>query len=640
MAIEIRRIQTSAEIEQVMRLRYQVYVEEEGRFGTRPPPSQRIFDRFDSFEESTNFLALVDEQPAGFLRLSGESPIGSPLDEHYDLSTLRSRCATRPATVNMLGVRRRYRDKGVAHMMMNRCIQALRQNNFTDVMVVINCEIQPMLEKMALQTVGTPFFCHRVGQLLVRMHAPVTALPVLKTAPPEGLEHANRMHLSDGEVLYRQGELGGKVWIILSGTIALSVQQSRVGHKEFMRLEKGALVGHLAQDTTVRRMSTAKAVGRTELVEVPSSMLSRLQHLPSELESIHPGNKAIQSEIGALVGVLEKAPPVSGVSLFNDYLTCRVVHLLGELGFFRRIAGRQQFGAQVLAEELNISEPHLEALMSYLVHAGLVTRHGRGYHLEADRRAQLEEQLGFIQWLIGAYEPVLDGMNPLVTGAGQYGKDIRRNDREVASSSAAISRVYTDPYMFEVLAMDNIKLIADIGTGSAWRLIEICRRFPDIQAIGLDLSAECCRLARENAQREGMEERIQIVEGRAEDWLKKAKKAGIASVDLVTCFAMFHDLLNVPGAAEKFMRDLRKGVREGGYLLIQDQLRLKQTTSDESWVPGFELIHHFMGQKLFPRETYVKIFAEAGWVLERVVETPIPENCLFLLRASGPVEPE
>lgn len=628
MPIEVRRATTTEDVDQVFRLRFTVYVEEEGKYSPAHFPERRIFDRFDAFDVATNLLGFVDGVPGGFMRISEESILGSPLDDHYQLETIRARCGEFPATVSVLGVRRQFRDRGLAQALMQAGIRHILAAAYTDVIAVVNREISPMLQRMNLIELGEPFFCPRVGQVLVRMWAPAARLPRAEVADPGELNQPGRLVYARGESLFRQGDPGGSAFFITRGRVALSVE--RPGHPPRLLkvVDSGALLGELEPSPADRRMFTATALGSVEAARVPAAHL--MDHLRGQTGTLEQTFSHTTHRLNELLTAMSTPP--SGVRLFNEYLTARVLHVLGDLGFFEGLGDHERFRVEPLAQHIGVPVAHLQALCGYMQQVGIFHQEGEEYLLGAAHRSVLQQEYGFIQWLLGAYDPLLDGLKPLIKGEARYGREVRRNDREVALSSAAISKEFTDPFMYEILALDGVATIADIGTGSAIRLIEICKRFPAIRAIGLDLSEDCCRVANENVVRANLTDRIQIIHGRAEEWLIRAHEEGIERVDMVTCFAMFHDLLNVPGLAEQFLADLRRGLRPGSYILIQDQMKLSEGHIGESWVPGFELVHHFMGQKLFPLPVYERAFKQAGLNLLRRVDTPIPANSIFLLQ--------
>ena len=82
MTVRVREARTSAELDNVFRLRHQVFVDEEHYM--QQHADARIADRFDAYPTSTNIIALVDDQIVGSIRFMKRSPAGISTDEFYD----------------------------------------------------------------------------------------------------------------------------------------------------------------------------------------------------------------------------------------------------------------------------------------------------------------------------------------------------------------------------------------------------------------------------------------------------------------------------------------------------------------------------------------------------------------------------
>jgi release factor glutamine methyltransferase len=54
--------------------------------------------------------------------------------------------------------------------------------------------------------------------------------------------------------------------------------------------------------------------------------------------------------------------------------------------------------------------------------------------------------------------------------------------------------------------------IVDVGTGSGVIALSVAKKFPDARVIGVDVSEDALELARENAKRIGLEDRVQFLE--------------------------------------------------------------------------------------------------------------------------------
>lgn len=581
MTVEVRMARSRSELEDVFSLRHQVFAIEEQRL---PPRSNGwIADRFDSFSESVSAVAYVDGVPAGSIRVTLDGPLGSPLDGHYDLTALRARCQSvdgspeLTAVVTSLCVRRDMRQiQHVTSGLLEAAVDAMTRMGAVHVIAVINPMIGALMQRVGLTPVGAPRFCPRVRQHLLSMHAPLSSLSVPRLSEP-GLAGSIR-YLADGETLTSQ-------WaVVLAGKLRLP--GGRLAGP-------GAVIdGGRAETPATVRVLSADAVQRV-VGSDPEAMLARM-------DAIRPAQG----------------------DLFNNLLRSRVLGALDALGVLPLLDGSRTIA--MLASECALDADLLQAMLTYLASEGTVLRSEGWALLEPER---VSGELAFLQWLMGGYGPLLTELEGLVAGTHRYGEDVHRDDGQMAAASAAIGRQFTDAALLGVLQSPGIRRIADIGCGGAARLVSLCRQLPELTAVGIDLSSDCCRQAQDNIDAAGLSQRVEIIEARAEHWLAEQ-----GSVDLVLSVGMFHDLLNSPGAAESFLAGVHAGLGEGGLLVIQDQLS-PTTAGAGSWGPGFALVHRLMGQELFSEATYLSVLRAAGFRLLRRVPTDIPDNWIFLLQA-------
>ncbi len=583
MTVELRQAQTRADLEAVFALRHRVFAVEEGRLP--PRPDGLLFDRFDSFSETVSLIATVDGIPAGSIRITLDGPLGSPLDAHYELDGLRARCldaAGRPeptAVVTSLCVRADMRR--IPHVtggLLEAAVDVMARMGAVHVIAIINPMIGALMQRVGLVAVGEPRYCPRVDQHLLSMHARLSDVAVPRMVDA-ALAGAIR-YLAAGERL-------GEDWsVVLSGRLTLP------GGRQ---AGPGAVVG-----------------GPGIRAQVPATVRVLGGDAVQRLVDADP-HEALQ-RAGAV-------SPARG-DLFNDMLRARTLGALDSLGVIPLLDGSAS--AADIAASTDLDPSVLRALLRYLESEGLVEEAGGWRLLEPER---LQGELAFLRWLTGGYGPLLDDLTALARGDKRFGEDIQRDDAEMAASSAEIGRRFTDGALLGLLSSPDVRRIADVGCGGGERLVALCQQLPQLSAVGIDLSPDCCRQARDNVAEAGLSQRIEVIEARAEDWLAEQ-----GAVDLVMCVGMFHDLLNIPGAAESFLAGVRAGLASGGLLVVQDQLAAT-TAGAGAWGPGFTLIHHLMGQRLFTEAECVAAFSAAGFRLLRRLATDIPDNWIFLLQA-------
>lgn len=101
--------------------------------------------------------------------------------------------------------------------------------------------------------------------------------------------------------------------------------------------------------------------------------------------------------------------------------------------------------------------------------------------------------------------------------------------------------------------------VADVGCGRGRALLEIARAYPDVTAVGYDLSEKNVAIANERAEEAGVADRVNFERADVADGLPE-------SFDVVTTFDAAHDFAD-PAAA---FAEIRSALKPGGsYLLLE-----------------------------------------------------------------------
>ncbi len=108
MPIRVKIARTPIELDRLFQTRHRVFVEEEGYFQERP--NKRIFDQFDTFPTTANFIAIVNKQVVGGLRFTERSAAGTPSDDFFDFSPYLPDGTTKTASASMLCIQEEYRN--------------------------------------------------------------------------------------------------------------------------------------------------------------------------------------------------------------------------------------------------------------------------------------------------------------------------------------------------------------------------------------------------------------------------------------------------------------------------------------------------------------------------------------------------
>jgi demethylmenaquinone methyltransferase/2-methoxy-6-polyprenyl-1,4-benzoquinol methylase len=102
--------------------------------------------------------------------------------------------------------------------------------------------------------------------------------------------------------------------------------------------------------------------------------------------------------------------------------------------------------------------------------------------------------------------------------------------------------------------------IMDVATGTGDLAIAMAKRVDRTQILGVDLSEEMLAVARQKIQKQGLEERIMLVKGDAENLSMVAD----SSVDAVTVAFGVRNFENI----ELGLREMCRTLKEGGKLVV------------------------------------------------------------------------
>ena len=140
------------------------------------------------------------------------------------------------------------------------------------------------------------------------------------------------------------------------------------------------------------------------------------------------------------------------------------------------------------------------------------------------------------------------------------------------------------PRIHERLTTEPPARVADVACGAGWASIGMARGYPAIRVDGFDLDASSILLARENARRAGVSDRVTYAVRDAAD------PAAAGQYDLVVIIEAVHDL----GRPVEVLQAVRQMLRPGGVALVADE------KTDEAFsAPGSDLERMYYGFSLF-----------------------------------------
>jgi ubiquinone/menaquinone biosynthesis C-methylase UbiE len=143
---------------------------------------------------------------------------------------------------------------------------------------------------------------------------------------------------------------------------------------------------------------------------------------------------------------------------------------------------------------------------------------------------------------------------------------------------------YYRPVAREIVANLYEGTILDLGTGPGNLPIEIAKRSPTIKVIGVDLSRKLIEIARSNASKAGLADRLAFQSGNA-----GRLEFADSSFDMVISTGMLHSLKEPVAVLQEIHRVLKSG-REAW---IFDPARVASRVDRERWKASLTLRERF-----------------------------------------------
>ncbi len=223
MPISIKLAQDERHIEQVFRIRHQVFCEEEGL--VQPNAAQIVLDRFDAFPASKLFVVLDEEdQVVGSVRVTMDNAVGLPADEYFDFRAFIPD-ASGFMSVSMFCVTKPYRNAMVASGLLLMCGYYALANDVDYICAPLNPSLGSLIRRIGAKPMAR--------DLLTATHLNTGFMPYLldmadmnetfvnfarQNIAHNMIQSYECMIFQKGEQIIRKGDIGDCAYVIVNGT--------------------------------------------------------------------------------------------------------------------------------------------------------------------------------------------------------------------------------------------------------------------------------------------------------------------------------------------------------------------------------------------------------------------------------------
>lgn len=285
MSIKLKVAQSAKEVDDVLCLRHQVYVIEDGKFGGKPLPEGRIIDRFDAMPYAANIIAYQDDRPIGTIRVVMEAGVGLPAEEFLDFSSYKmeiERDFVKPAfaSAGMLAITQDGRKRRNVIMALFKMATGVCMSwGVTHVVANANYETATVYEHLGFERLAGKSWVASIENYIIPMAAPLKksiewAFGGLMAGQLDTFWLDNfagsfeRVLLSPNEMLFDQGDAADSVYIVDEGWISIVKVDGHGGELNLAKLSKGALFGELAMIDESSRSAQAIAQTHTDVLRI------------------------------------------------------------------------------------------------------------------------------------------------------------------------------------------------------------------------------------------------------------------------------------------------------------------------------------------------------------------------------------
>ena len=291
MPIKLKVARTEKELDDVFRLRYDVYVRERDKFSEKRATSDgRIVDYFDALPGAVNVVAYDGDIAIASFRVNRDSVVGLAPEKYFDFTETRGLIeqslegsGANPCIVSgsMLAIHRQWRHKrNVIFALFKKTTAVMRDLGATHVFGAASAETFSLYGRLGFDATAEELWVESVGDKLIPMMAPFDKVfnwafgrsfpaqqDFCSAAPSADFE---TLLLSPGEVLFHQNDTAEYAYTIEKGGISLSLKGANQDNIVMSQLGKGALFGEFAFDDELRS-TTATATMNTQVTAIKNS---------------------------------------------------------------------------------------------------------------------------------------------------------------------------------------------------------------------------------------------------------------------------------------------------------------------------------------------------------------------------------
>ena len=305
-------------------------------------------------------------------------------------------------------------------------------------------------------------------------------------------------------------------------------------------------------------------------------------------------------------------------SIRNGYIRSHLIFAMHEVGVFETLKNKNDLTSDEIAKLNNLNPILLNGVLNFLYHADkILIKKNNKFSLTTFGKENLftDALLTMSFGAVGAYSCILTELVPSLRNEKIWSRlyKIWRFN----SQGKLLHWEKNYPWVIENMKKLGVKKVADLGCGSADVLISLCEEDKNLMGVGVDISKDALKEAKNRINKKGFENRISLVQGdlyKPETFSKK-----LSDVDGFNAIMVMHEFLR--DGKEKVIqmfKDMKKEFKGKYFFLgefdcLEDEEYQKLPYPDRIHFLFYQhVIHPLTWQGLTYKEEWLDIFKKAN----------------------------
>lgn len=283
MGIKVKVATTSKELNDVYRLRYQVYKKSLGHCVNAQ--NDLLLDQFDTIPESASIIAYNDDSPIGTIRVNADSAIKLPSDQLFDFSEYRAQIlqltqqlnqSLKIVSASMLAIEESHRNRrDVFQALFKMCCDIAFSWQATHIISTVSSKTISIYKRLKFKELSPPVWIPSLGDFIIPIVSEFT--PIYEWAFGAFIDKSQLLKsfsgnfqcllISAGHPIFHQGSVGSEAYLISRGLVNISQSDHHTNKTlSLATLSRGSMFGELSLIDEGIRNANATALSNTELI--------------------------------------------------------------------------------------------------------------------------------------------------------------------------------------------------------------------------------------------------------------------------------------------------------------------------------------------------------------------------------------